>query len=88
MNKSIVLTQNSRIEVTVTDLRRKPGALVYLWAIAEYSRPTTERRTPLMIASLVQAKPTWRAGKVAPGNYVLESATLPETCFDVTITPE
>lgn len=74
--------------VTVTDLRRKPGALVYLWGMDEYSRPTTERRTPLLVASLMLAKPTCQKGNIAPGNYVLESATLPETCFDIKITQE
>jgi hypothetical protein len=87
MHKSIVLTQASRITVRVIDLGRKPGALVYLWGMEEYTKPTTGRRKPLLAASLIQAKPTCRSGEMVPGHYVLESDSLPEKCFEIEILP-
>jgi hypothetical protein len=87
MHKAIELTQASRITVRVIDLGRKPGALVYLWGIEEYSRPTTERRKPLLAASLIQSKPTCRSGEMVPGHYVLESDALSEKCFEIQIVP-
>jgi hypothetical protein len=87
MNKSIVLTETSRISVRVIDLGRKPGVLVYLWGMEEYSKPTTERRKPLLAASLIQSKPACRSGEMVPGQYVLESASS-EMCFDIQISAE
>jgi hypothetical protein len=87
MHKSIVLTQNSRISVRVIDLGRKPGVLIYLWGMEEYTKPTTERRKPLQATSLIQAKPSWRSEKMVPGSYVLESTTS-ERCFEIQISPE
>jgi hypothetical protein len=87
MHKSIVLTQASQITVRVIDLGRKPGILVYLWGMEEYTKPTTERRKPLLAASLIQAKPACHSEKMLPGHYVLESAVLSEKCFEIQIVP-